>query len=338
MDRIRIGVIGLGFGLQHVRTLVNMPEAHLVAVADRNSAHSGEAVAAQYGARAYRDGVEMLENEALDAVSICTAPHRREELVECAARNGVAMFVEKPWAFDVPHAQKLADICRAHDATVMTGFSFRFHPAVGKLRTLMDADLGAGWLLSGEYVFGWIPAADGWLWKPEGGGGFFNENSCHLLDVICHLLGEPVSVMAEAGAPQNTPSPNAGAVVIRFANQAMASLILGGVGTPSWREYPRLHLLTEKGEAELLGRQHTWERLRWTRRDNAELHDLVSPPETLSDTRYSHAFRHFFACLRNGQKPTATLEDGIRSVALAMAIYESAHTGGRVLINRSVSS
>ena len=36
MDPIRIGVIGLRFGQQHVRTLANMEEAQLVAVADRN--------------------------------------------------------------------------------------------------------------------------------------------------------------------------------------------------------------------------------------------------------------------------------------------------------------
>ena len=35
-QKIRIGVIGLGFGRHHVRTLANMPEAELVAVADRH--------------------------------------------------------------------------------------------------------------------------------------------------------------------------------------------------------------------------------------------------------------------------------------------------------------
>ena len=37
MDKIRIGVIGLRFGQWHVRTLANMPEAQLVAIADRAS-------------------------------------------------------------------------------------------------------------------------------------------------------------------------------------------------------------------------------------------------------------------------------------------------------------
>ena len=73
MDKIRIGVIGLNFGQHHVRTLANMDDAQLVAIADLTS-DSLDAAAAKYGAKAYRDGLEMMEREKLDAVSICTSP------------------------------------------------------------------------------------------------------------------------------------------------------------------------------------------------------------------------------------------------------------------------
>ena len=140
MDQIRIGVIGLGFGHQHVRTLANMEEAQLVAMADMNPQIAGglEAYAAKYGAKAYLDGIEMMEQESLDAVSICTSPKYRAPLIEHAAQKGIPMIVEKPWATNLAHAQQLAGICRKHDATVMTAFSFRFHPAIIKLRELMD--------------------------------------------------------------------------------------------------------------------------------------------------------------------------------------------------------
>ena len=57
MEKIRIGVIGLGFGRFHVRTLANMEEAELVAVADANPDLPGglEGYAAGYGAKAYRE-------------------------------------------------------------------------------------------------------------------------------------------------------------------------------------------------------------------------------------------------------------------------------------------
>ncbi len=86
MDATRIGVVGLNFGRHHVRTLANMEQADVVAVADRHPDVPGglEAYAAGYGARAYRDGVEMLANEDLDAVSLCTSPRTCADLIAAA--------------------------------------------------------------------------------------------------------------------------------------------------------------------------------------------------------------------------------------------------------------
>ncbi|MBN1138906.1 MAG: Gfo/Idh/MocA family oxidoreductase [Anaerolineae bacterium] len=161
MNKIRIGVVGLRFGQHHVRTLANMEEARLVAVADRHPAVPGglDAYARQYGARAYRDGVEMIEREALDAVSLCTSPRGRATLIEAAARKGVPMVVEKPWAADLRHARRLAELCRRCEARVMVAFSFRFHPAIARLRELLDGELGPAWMLNGEYAFSWVPPA-----------------------------------------------------------------------------------------------------------------------------------------------------------------------------------
>ena len=341
MSKIRIGVIGLGFGRHHVRTLANMEDAQLVAVADRNptglapgreGAERLETYAASYGATAYRDGVEMIECEELDAVSICVSPRSRGALLEAAAEAGLPILCEKPWATDRAHARQLAELCRSLEATVMVAFSFRFHPAIVRLRALMDGELGEGWLLNGQYVFGWVPPAESWLWDPENGNGFFNENSCHLFDAVCYLLGRPVSVMAQATNPMGAPTENAAAITIRFADGAIAALTVGGVGAGAIRQFPRIEVVTANGQARLSGREHIWNRLEWATRDDETVHALLRPPEALGSTRYTHAFLHFFQCLRSGQHPSVGPEDGVTTVELAMAVYESARTGALVRI------
>jgi predicted dehydrogenase len=335
MDTVRIAVIGLRFGSLHVQTLANMPEARLIAAADRSldSASDREAYTARYGARAYLDGIEMLEQEKPDAVCLATSPRWRDNLVEYAASHGIAMFVEKPWGATLEQARRLAAICQRHNATVMTGFSFRFLPAVTRLQALMRGELGQGRMLNGEYIFEWIPPADHWLWDPANGGGFFNENSCHLFDVVCALLGRPVSVMAEGANFSGSPSEEAAAVTLRFASGAVAALTIGGIGTRAFRAFPRLDMVTENGQAHLDGREHIWETLTWATRDSAETHTLTTAPEWVGNTRYSAAFRHFFECIRTGVKPAATIADGVLAVALAEAIYESAHTGRKVSLD-----
>ena len=336
MDVIRMGVIGLGFGQHHVRTLANMPEAKLVAVADRSPDLPGglNGFAAAYGAAAYRDGIEMIQREELDAVSLCTSPRTRAPLLEAAAEAGLPVFCEKPWATDVAHAQELADLCRSLEATVMVAFSFRFHPAIVALRSLMDGELGEGWLLNGQYVFGWVPPAESWLWDPQNGNGFFNENSCHLFDAICYLLGRPVSVMAQATNPMGAPSENAAAITVRFVDGAIAALTVGGVGASAMRRFPRIEVVTANGQARLSGREHVWDQLEWATRDDESTHTLLRLPEALGSTRYTHAFSHFFECVRSGQHPSVGPEDGVTTVALAMAVYESARTRRTVVIQQ----
>ena len=333
MERLRIGVVGLRFGEHHVRTLVDMDDVELVAVADRNSRPGGvEALARALGARVYRDGVEMMEREKLDAVTLCVSPRAREALVEAAARLGIPMFVEKPWATDLDQARRLPDVCRRHRATVMVGFSFRFHPAIVRLRQLIESDLGTPWMLNGQYVFDWIPPRDSWLWDPQNGNGFFNENSCHLFDSVCYLLGRPVSVTAEGGSFTGSPSEDAAALTLRFESGAIAALTVGGIGVKGFRRFPRIDVVTERGQAALRGLEHMWTELTWTLRGDPRVQSVVSPPELLGKTRYTDALRHFVACVRSGEQPSAGIEDGMRTVALAEAVYESARTGTKVNI------
>lgn len=335
MNRIRIGVIGLAFGQHLVRTLASMDEAHLVAVADRSPNVPGglDDYARRYGAKAYTDSVAMLAHEELDAVCIAVSPKSRAPIIEQAAERNLPMFVEKPWASNLQHAHKLAAICEKHNATVMLGFSFRFHAPVVRLRQLLDSDLGPAWMLNGEYVFAWSPPPDHWLWAADNGNGFFNENSGHLFDVVCHLLGKPRSVMAEAGNFNQRPSEDAAAVTIGFEGGAIAALTIGGIGAAAHQDYPRIDVATQHGQARLWGKHHMWESLTWAARTDKDTHTFTELPEVLGTTRYTRAMKHFFACVRSGEKPTATISDGITAVALAEAVYESARSGRKVSVN-----
>lgn len=335
MTQLRIGLIGVKFGRYHVRTFAQMDDVQLVAIADRhpNLPEGLEAFAQRHGAKAYDDGVEMIAREPLDAVSICTSPGPREALIRAAAERGLPMIIEKPWAADLVQARRLAALCHEAGARVMTAFSFRFLPTIRKLRELMDGELGQGWVLNGEYVFRWLPPPDHWLWNPRNGGGFINENTCHLFDAICYLLGRPISVMAEGGVFMGSPSEEAAAITLRFESGAIAALTCGGLGAKSFRDYPRLDVITANGQAKLAGREHMWDQLTWALRDDDAQRVLAHTPETALYTRYSFAFRHFVDCVRAGAPLTPTVEDGVRAVALAMATYESARTGRRVLLS-----
>lgn len=162
---------------------------------------------------------------------------------------------------------------------------------------------------------------------PSNGNGFFNENSGHLFDAVCYLMGKPISVMAEAINPMAAPSENAAVVTIRFAQGGIAALTLGGIGVTAQKESPRIDIVTVNGQAKLFGREHIWERLSWATRDSSSAQHIIQTPEALGNTRYTDAFTHFLDCVRHDRQPVVGMDDGIIAVALAMAVYESARTG-----------
>jgi len=319
---MRIGVVGLGFGVHLLHTLLTRDDCTVAAVCD----HFPErlAGASAKGIPTFADPARMIAESGLDAVVIASAPHVREAALATAFERGLAVFLEKPLAGTPAQAAALVE--RSEGQRVMLGFSFRFHEPVRRLIAETRGSLGAARVLNAEYLFDWLPPADGWLWNPARGGGFFNENSCHLLDVVCALLGTPVDVHAVGFDDGSRPSATAAAATMRFANGAIAALTLGGVGTGALHDYPRLDLACAGGQARLRGRSHMWTTLQWAER-GGEVRRLEHEPETLGRTRYSAAFDHFLGALRDGTPFEATPADGERAVVLAEAIYRSIASG-----------
>lgn len=332
---IRIGLVGLKFGRYLARTLTGLAGVELAAVADRGvGADDLAAIALPPGVRVFREAHEMLDACALDALVLAVSPLRRASLLSLCAKRGLPVFVEKPWAGNPRQAREFAEICAPIADRTMVGFSFRFHAVVRTLRDLIEGDLGAPWMANGEYAFHWNLGPGGWLWDADGGGGVLNENSCHLFDTVCHLLGRPVGVQARIHNPRLLPGPELAAVVLDFPSGAIAALTLGALGAASMQDYPRLDLVLAHGRASLRGHGHVWESLSWAGRDEQASHMLREPPEVLGHTRYSAALAHFTACIRTGATPAATIEDGIFAVDLAAAVQRSAATGCRVLVGQ----
>jgi myo-inositol 2-dehydrogenase/D-chiro-inositol 1-dehydrogenase len=328
---LRLGVIGAGFGMRLIQTAISMPEFTLVAVADRNRDRDLSTLGKD--ASIFQDGVELIEMMELDALIVALPPHTRSDIVRVALARGLPVFLEKPLTGTVGQGRDLVELVRAQKTPVMMGFSFRFHPVIARARALIDGELGAPILANGEYVFNWQPAADNWLWDRSRGGGFFNENSCHLFDVICHLIGRPVEVQTIGNNYRAAPDFDAAAVLIRFDNGCVATCTVGGVGVSAHRHFPRLDLHTQNGRISLEGRDHMWTGISWASRDGTALSHVDDEPERLSETRFSSALRHFANSVQTGAEPASTVEDGLRSVLIAEAVYKSLESGQPIAID-----
>lgn len=338
--RLRIGIIGLGIGMRHASSFALVPEAEIVAMADpapNRLPVSVEEFCAHYGATAYADGFEMMERERLDAVSICTSPRLHRPFVEAAAQRGLHVLIEKPMAGTVEDCDAIIAACERAGVQCVMEFPMReLAPMMALRRVVADGLLGRPFLLNGEYVCGPRPGPP-WIWVMGDGSSVINENTCHVIDSACCLLGRVDRVSAIGGnfIGHGAPVADTAAATLHFATGAVATIVGGGVATMEMGIRPRLSLYGTDGQAYVDGIYHTYHRLSYAPRGGEVVERDFGAPDSLSTAsgpfaRYpllEPALTAFVENIRAGRPAAATGEDGRHNVAICLAILESMRTG-----------
>lgn len=108
--KIKVGVIGCGFISQvtHIPNLIAHPNVDLVALADKRIVLAKN-IATRYGIKnTYRNHLEMIKNEELDAVVVVVRRVHTAGIVSDCLRAGMHVFSEKPMAQTISQASELA--------------------------------------------------------------------------------------------------------------------------------------------------------------------------------------------------------------------------------------
>ena len=140
MTGIRIGVVGYGYwGPNLVRTFLEIPDAEVVAVADRDPARLE-----QVGVRHREIPHLSLDHRALfdldlDAVVISTPPESHAMIAGDCLRQGLDVMVEKPLATNSSDALQLIELAAAGDRILMAGHIGAYNPAVRALKEMVDS-------------------------------------------------------------------------------------------------------------------------------------------------------------------------------------------------------
>lgn len=342
-QEIRVGVVGLsGIGRSHVETFNALEGARVVTVAEnqpgklRGGDRTGKEYAAEIGARFYEDGVRLIQDEEIDAVSLCVSPRWRLALLEAAAARKLPAFVEKPWACDLEQGQQLAALVRSAEAMVMLEFPLRYFPPIVELRALLYAgNLGKPFVVNADLCMPRIAAATHMMWDPQNGNGAINENTCHVLDTVCFLLGEPAVLHALGGNFHGVGAPlEDGALInIEFENGSVASVTGGALGAPGMGIRTWLNVYAEHGQGLVTGMGHMYDTLTWAphgQRDTQHQQHWPNPPRIL---RYSA--QAFLDGVRTGRQPDCGIKDGLRALALTKAVRESLATRGPVAVDNA---
>ncbi len=143
--KLRMGVIGCGwYGGVDMRSAYNAGGVEFTALCDVDSQHLDEAAAAvekQQGARprTFKHYRELLAMRELDAVIITTPPHWHALPFIAACERKLAIYEEKPLAYDVREGQAMVAAWKKAGNLVQVGFQRRQSDAFAAARDYIRA-------------------------------------------------------------------------------------------------------------------------------------------------------------------------------------------------------
>ncbi len=156
--------------------------------------------AGQANARAIAPGVavsssfdEVLEDPSIKALALATPAETHADLAVRAMEAGKDVFVEKPMALTLEDAEKMKAVADGNDRVLMVGHLLEYHPAVLKLRQLIDSgELGKiNYVYSNRLNFGKVRTEENALWS----------FAPHDVAVILRLIGDfPQEISATGGS------------------------------------------------------------------------------------------------------------------------------------------
>jgi predicted dehydrogenase len=140
MSRIRVGVIGCGYwGPNLVRTFLEIPDATVVAVADRDPTRLEFVQIRHPHIQHFLTDHTQMFDLGLDAVVVSTPPESHHAIARECLKQGLDVLVEKPLATDSRDALELIELAEANDQILLVGHIGVYNPAVRALKGMIDA-------------------------------------------------------------------------------------------------------------------------------------------------------------------------------------------------------
>ncbi len=196
--RLKVGIIGTGWiADSHMMSYLKQPDVDIVAGADLipGKADAFFKKHGVEGVRTYPDHLSMLENERLDAVSVCTYNMAHAVPTIDALNRGVNVLLEKPMCVTLEEAVEIRKAEKASGKVLSIGFQPRFDANMQMIKKIVESgELGRIYYIqTGGGRRRGIPTPFGtsFIAKETGGIGALGDIGCYSLDMVLNAIGYP---------------------------------------------------------------------------------------------------------------------------------------------------
>ena len=323
---LRWGLIGAStIASEHMIGAMRANGGDVVAVLS-SDASRGQRYAETHGIpRSTTDLAALAEAPDIDAVYISTTNELHRDQVFAAAAAGKHVMCEKPLALTLADAQAMVAECKRHGVVMGTNHHLRnAAPHRAMRNAILEGRIGKPLFARVFHAVYLPPHLQGWrIRTPGAGGGVILDITVHDADTLRFVLGdEPESVtamvscagMGEAGLEDGVMG------VVRFAGGVLAQF-----HDAFTTRYATTGFEVHGEEGSLVATDCM------TQQPKGEVALRTAAgavPLSLShEELYVRSIRLFQSATAGAGAPAATGEDGVRSLALALATIEAAKAG-----------
>lgn len=358
-DEIHLGLIGTGnIGRTHLAALYSLKKSNLTnfqltAVCDLDSESAKKAAKDFDIPTAYEDYNELMSNDAIDVVYVCTPTSKHTDIVKAAAKARKAIYCEEPLAHSCPQAQTLMAVTQDAKVPSAAGFLLRYDSFILYAKSLLEKhDFGKPMLahIRTDHMFTEEhEKLNEWRGKSQiTGGGTLVEHCIHDIDILTWFFGPVTEVHAKVGFFSGRGVEDLASLMMTHKEGQMSTLdsIWHSVDRPDER---RIEFFYEQGFIGITlesGNRFLEYHLKGEGpvRINAEtadaslleylgVHSKNGALETYGvlmdsvDNRYAALSYAFLRAIKSGENPSPNFMDAVVAHRIVDAAYESATKG-----------
>ena len=317
MKQLQFALIGCGnLGRIHARCVAPIDGASFTAFADV-SADAARSCLDEFGGEYATDDLQRVwDDDAIDAVYICTRHDSHASLAVATARAGKHIFIEKPLALAIEDCESMAKAVEEAGVFMMPAFKMRYYPLIQKARAFIpQPQVLVGQMMDPRW------ADHIWAQDPVQGGANVHSQGCHTTDILRFLAGsEPKALWAAGGALSHPGHACIDQCVasIQFHNGAVASWIQGDAAPGEFTSKFFFEIFGDGKSVQL------YDRLK-----KATFFDGEKSWTEERDEEEGFALENqeFVNALRENRAPNITAHDGIQATRLVLAADKAIRSG-----------
>ena len=341
----KVGIIGCGRIAQtrHIPEYIDNPYSEIAGYYDFNMDRAKE-LAKQYGGKAYESVEELLQDNDIDAVSVCTSNDTHADITIKALKAGKHVLCEKPMATNLEDCEKMLEASRKYNKYLMIGMNQRLAKAHRKAKEIIEKG-EIGRVISFKTTFGhcgpetWSidPGINSWFFdKKKAAMGALADLGVHKTDLIQYITGQYVTEVSAKVTTLDKRDANGELVGVDDNAFCIYKMNDGGVGTmcASWTYYG------EEDNSTVIYATNGIMRIYYdpdfsitvTKKNGERIFYDIDKIQTNDNQTKSGIIDMFADSVENDVEPPISAENVIPAMRAVFAAIESSATGKTVVI------